>query len=232
MEFFYQLPSNPWIWSFTVILTVAAFVLAYRSTPGKKIKCRIYSKEVIKNKQAFLSKLNILYDGKSIDRLTITKITFWNNSFPTINSTDIIEAAPFSAFLKNGSILECSVLEGDNTPNCIDAILLEDNRVKISFNYLDRKEGGIIQVVHTGDEDSIDITRKIKGGKVVVAVSSFLRTSKKIVGLTLIPIFTPILMAIPSDDLSYIIITSVAIVTMLIQLLILNGEEIIPKNCR
>ena len=228
MEFFNQLPSNPWAWSVIAILTVAALILAYRSTPGKKIKCHIYSQEVINNKEAFLSKLNILYDGESIDRLTITKITFWNNSFPTINSADIIEAAPFSAFINNGSILECSVLKGDNTPNRIDAILSEDNKVKISFDYLDRKEGGIIQVVHTGDEDSIDITRKIKGGKVVVAVNSYLRTvALAVICLTLL---VTCVMQILTDFDATPVIVAVTIGIVIIKFGLWGEENFVPKN--
>ena len=138
------------------------------------------SSKIIKNTQSNISKVNILYEGNPIDTLTMSKVIFWNKSFPTINDSDIIEKAPLSIYIKNGEILEACVLKGHNTSNNI-SVHYKDNNVFINFDYLDRKEGGIIQIFHTGEENDIDVTRKIKGGRVILCQEnkSDLEKSKK-----------------------------------------------------
>ena len=168
--FFERLPSNPYAWCITVIIAIISVVLAYRSIPRKKIKCTYESRRLITKNKSEFSKLNILYGGKQVVSVTVTKVTFWNAAFPTIDKKDLIERDPFSITVNNGEILDLSVLEGEDTSNEIDINKIDNCSAKIYFDYLDRKEGGIVQIVHTGDEDSIVISKKIKGGKIVSSV--------------------------------------------------------------
>jgi len=92
-------------------------------------------------------------------------LTFGNKTSPTIQKTDIIDAEPLVTFSKNGKILDVSVLKGNVSSNMIEVSLINDTTANITFDYLNKKEGGIIQVIHTGNRNSIDITGKIKGAK-------------------------------------------------------------------
>lgn len=146
----------------TLFFGILAIILYFRSPP-KVIKCSISSQKLITNKQSKFSKLNILYDGEQVERITSTEIVFLNSSFSTIRKDDLIELAPFSVEIGNGEILDLSVIMGENTPNQISVNKLKRNSARISFHYLNHNEGGVIQIVHTGDEKSVYVSKKNHG---------------------------------------------------------------------
>ncbi len=168
MEIIKALKDNDFIWLALTICNLVSVLLAIyfgrKSLAQKTILTTIRNNELITNMQSNISKVKILYDDKIIDKLTVTKLTFWNNSLPTIYPADIIDAEPLSIFTNNGMILEVSVLKGDDTPNRISVSLANNTTANIAFDYLDKGEGGIIQIIHTGT--FISVTRKIKGGQV------------------------------------------------------------------
>lgn len=174
-DFIQQLLSNPWVCLFLAIIAVSGFVITYRSTPQKVIRYTISNFELITNGQSALSDLSIFYDEIEITKLTVTRVVFWNDSFPTIHNTDLIDAAPFTISTKNGNIFKVSVINGSETPNKINALLLDNKNAKIFFDYLDRKEGGIIQIIHTDEPESIKISSKIKGGKIISSKNKWLK---------------------------------------------------------
>lgn len=167
MEFWKNISSNPFAWLFTVIIGVLSVVLAYRSMPRKKIKCFLKNRELITNKHSKYSKLSILYDGSQVERITVTKVIFLNSGYPTIKGEDLIEKAPFSITINNGKILDICVLMGKDTSNQVDVEYIDESNAKIIFDYLDTKEGGIIQIIHTGEEESVIVSKKLKGGRIV-----------------------------------------------------------------
>ncbi len=132
----------------------------------KILQFNIFNSELINNKKFTLSKIKFLYDETPVEKLTTSKIVFWNNSFRAIKKKNIPKAAPLTISLKEGKIIEISVLEGNETGNKVSISNTSDTHAIIKFDYLNRKEGGIIQVMHTGNEDSISISGKVIGGKI------------------------------------------------------------------
>lgn len=184
-----KLQNNPLIWFLSILLTFVSIYLGRKSIEKKSIRVVFKSNELITNNQSNISKVKILFNSKAIDKLTVTQLTFWNNALPTIYNTDIIEAAPLSIFSKNGKILEISVLKGENTPNRIKVLPIDNTTAYLTFDYLDKHEGGIIQIIHTGDSKSIDITRKIKGGKVKSEEYTSKKESLEYLGLLVLMLF-------------------------------------------
>ena len=219
----------------------------------KKIFVSILSNELIKNKQSDLDGLSILYGGKTVENLTVTKLTFWNSSIPTINNSDLIPNAPFTISLKNGIILDVSVLKGDSSSNLIKAIYLNEHTVKISFEYLDRKEGGIIQIIHTGTEDSFDVSKQIKGGYIKKQKTNYLPViicfSTYVISIILILcILTPLSQVSPLltsyyeqaelftlksqyEELGFIVVCIIMTLPILYSIIKLF-KEFTPKNCK
>lgn len=243
MEIIEVLKNNDFVWLTLTICTLVSVPLAIyfgcKSLPRKTIRAIISDNELITNKQSDISKLKILYDDKSVDKLTVTKLTFWNGSLQTIHNTDIIAAAPLSIFAKNGKILEVSVLEGENTPNKINVSLADDTTANITFDYLDKSEGGIIQIIHTGDLKSIDITRKIKGGKIKLhrlLPQQLLLISW--IGISIIVIINSTISLIPIIKSPYtrLLIEALTLIPGIIFTLIClwppKNNEFIPKNCK
>lgn len=234
MEILEQLQNNPLIW---FILALCAFVSVYlgrKSIERKTIKAILTSDELITNQQSKISKIKIFFEDKPVNKLTITKLTFWNNSSPTINDTDIITAAPLSVFTKNGEILEISLLKGNDTPNRINVSPIDDTTAKITFDYLDKKEGGIIQIIHTGDIDSINITRKIKGGKVKIMKYSF-KFYRNCQYIILLGILLTVTFYEALENISGLLLL-LLMIALILSTIILNYRDTyknyIPKNCK
>lgn len=99
-----QFLSNPWVTLVSIISGILGVALAIyfgvKSLPKKKIKVLLHNNELINRTGTNMSKLKIIYDEKNVLLLTVTKVIFWNSSFPTINNTDIVQAAPFSVSIK------------------------------------------------------------------------------------------------------------------------------------
>lgn len=234
MNFLNQLPSNPIAWLFMAIIGICALILAYKSTPQKVLKFSIENTNIIKNTKSNLEKLEIIYAGKPINNLTISKVTFWNGSFPTINKTDIIENAPLSICASNGKILDASILAGDDTSNRISIDLDNNTSPLISFDYLDKNEGGIIQVVHTGNSDSINFSRKIKGGNVK-------QIKRRLLSIIITPVLALLYTFIAScvivinqsamKIVPLILITTIFVVSFIFFEIKLD-QKFVPKNCR
>lgn len=232
-----QLPSNPWITLISLILAALSILLAIyfgiRSLPRKKITVTFEHNELLSIKEESLSKLNITYDNKRIEKITISKMIFWNSSFPTINKGDIINADPFSIILTDGELLDISVLKGDDTPNRINIACSTNNSAQISFDYLDRKEGGIIQIIHTGTRSSVDVTKLLKGGKISLAVlTKFNEIKIFLLIIALVLFFTSLF----SEEkrvsyLQQIFRMFIGIGVGLVSTLLIN-RRFIPKNCK
>lgn len=228
MNFINQLPSNPFAWLFTAALAIGAFILAYKSTPQKVLKFTLKTTKIIENSKSKLEKLKILYDEKLINNLTITIITFWNGSFPTINETDIIKADPLSICITNGKILDISVIAGDNTSNRIKI-----NSTLILFDYLDKNEGGIIQVIHTGNSNSITLSKKIKGGRINQTKKSHLEFYIFVIFYFIIILLLEHFQIIMANE-TFISYTMLTFVTLLFFAFtdMITSKEFIPKNCK
>ena len=58
-------------------------------------------------------------------------------------------------------------MKGANTTNAIKIENTEEHTNCITFDYLNRLEGGILQVIHTGKINSITVSPKLIDGKIV-----------------------------------------------------------------
>lgn len=202
-------------------------------------------------------KLKFSYDNKPVEKITASKIIFWNNSFSEIRKSDIAEAAPFKISLKNGKIIDVSILKGSETSNKISITHISETDINITFDYLNRKDGGIIQIMHTGDEDSINISGGIIGGTIKASQKHhhIIRKVLHIIGATIyayfaflvfIMIIPPNLIneprrhyletvpekygAINAQNIIFLII--MIILSLIFTLFQEKTTDFIPKNCR
>lgn len=247
MKIINQLPSNPWAWMTIAIITIGGFIIAYRSMPQKVLKFYIINNELITSNKTILTKLDILYNGTPVNNLTVTKIVFWNNAFPTINAIDIVKASPLLISAKEGSLLDVSIINGHQSSNCITTTDIKDNKSSISFDYLDRKEGGIVQIIHTGNSYDISLSGKLKGGKIVMQKHNKVTKSLLSMSILVIPFivwtiyfgknvsmelllwpFKPTLVGI----LAMLGVSLIIVIAFLLITLRIFSYKFIPKNCK
>jgi hypothetical protein len=157
-----------------IILGVAGIVIGaivsyyfYKKSIRIKEPCfDIKSYNLIEGYVSTFEGLEVSYKDQKIENLTVAKVAFWNNGAETINKSDITSADPIRIVGVNGSvILNSKTISANNKANLLSSKLHRDkNAVYIGFDYLDRQQGGIFQVVHTGlRSEDIKIEGTIKG---------------------------------------------------------------------
>lgn len=165
------LSLNPWLTILSFLLTLLSVILAIaffiRSKRAKEPRFAIRSFNLVRDFVGRLEALEMLYAGQRIGNLTVTKIAFWNNGAETMNQEDIASADPLVAKLKEEyTILDASVLFMKNDANQFSIDVSEDgSQLLLTFDYLDKDEGAVIQILHTGKSSKdVELSGTIKGG--------------------------------------------------------------------
>jgi hypothetical protein len=139
-------------------------VFHIRSKKEKIPRFAIRSFNLLDNTVASLPGLSVKYKGKKLDSLTATKICFWNAGSATINSQDIASADPMRIILPKGrKFLFGRVGSQSIAGNNVTVNLSEDNNLTMTFDYLDKNQGAVILILHTGSSKEIIVQRSIKG---------------------------------------------------------------------
>jgi len=166
--------QNPIISVIVIILTVINFILTiifYKNNKdSKSIFYSFKSKVLIEDSVKKIKELEILFSKKNIDRLVITNIVFWNSSKKTINNEDIPVKDKISIIIDTDFyFLDASIIKVVNIINNVICELSEDRKViHIYFDYVDKNEGFVIQILHTGIQtENLIIKGSVKGfGKI------------------------------------------------------------------
>jgi tetratricopeptide (TPR) repeat protein len=132
-------------------------------------KLPFYSLEgfnLIRDLSNALDSLEVLYKKNKINSLTVTHIAFWNAGRETINRADIVSRDPLRLIFKEtGEFIEAVIAFQNNESNNFQYEISEDKSiVYITFDYIDKNDGLILQVLHTNISPyNVDLTGKIKG---------------------------------------------------------------------
>ncbi len=148
--------QNPWLAIFlTLFFGVFGLYGLYVTIKGVKRKEPRYffrSNNLVSGNARNLSPLKIMYKEKQINNVTVSKVCFWNNGNETCRREDIASVDPLCVSMLNKSeILQASIIFKKTDANNFGIHPATDNRsLYITFDYLDKNDGGIIQIVHTG----------------------------------------------------------------------------------
>jgi hypothetical protein len=92
----------------------------------------------------------MLYGGQPVKNLTVTKLLFWNAGRETITGADVARADPLGIHVSDCEILDAKILRAKNPVNCFKLDWAGDpSFAELRFDYVDRDEGVVIQVLHT-----------------------------------------------------------------------------------
>lgn len=141
----------------TYILTRQRTIIAYR-TRGMQLLGSLEAK--------LPREVTVQYRGKDVPRLTRSLVVIWNDGERTINQSDVVDTAPLLLDVGNGAeILSASVVKSSR-----DVIQLncrpndhKHHQILISFEFLDSKDGGVIEVLHTAERRHLKLLGTIKG---------------------------------------------------------------------
>jgi len=179
-----KLMDSPIAWGILSLLAIFSTLFAiYTWIAGKKYKrfsvsCK--TNEIIISGKTQIEKLNIKYDGYDIPDLSSSKFYIWNSGNTVIYPTDIVISRPLC--IKNSGnlkILDAQIIRNSEEANNFSITKTGDSFVELSFDYVDHGEGVVLQILHTGLSNDLELDCKIIGGKEIFDCSPFKRKKEE-----------------------------------------------------
>ncbi|MGB9941322.1 hypothetical protein [Methanosarcina sp.] len=152
--------SNSWFSFFLALISILSFIgMFYFYYKSKKEKLPLFcmkSTKILEDLSERYEPLQITYKEKKIKNLTVTQVGFWNCGKETIKKSDIATKDPLSIKTKNNAqILDVKITTSENNPNGFEYNLSTDLSCLIyNFDYIDKNQGALIQLLHTGTSSS------------------------------------------------------------------------------
>ena len=155
---------------FLTILSIILSVLFF--VKGIKYRLLAYTKDsiCITDTNYGINKIGFSFGNKPIKNLTITDIVIWCAGKQMIDHSDMATLKPLSISIDNSyELLEYQILKTNEPDN--DFILSRNNNtIIINFDYLTKNNGIIIRLYHTGNNNDVSISGRIKDGKKLLYV--------------------------------------------------------------
>jgi hypothetical protein len=104
--------------------------------------------------------------GEPISTLTRTKVLFWNAGKETINKFDVVDIDPVRINAADGcTLLDDEVAYANNRANQFEVTVnREKTQATVTFKYIDKNQGALLQIFHTGpSHSSLELAGSIKG---------------------------------------------------------------------
>jgi hypothetical protein len=167
-----SLAINQWFVVIAAVCTMVSVPLTFyfylKSKRAKLPRYAIRSNNLIKGTKNVIPAVTIRFagHGEAIDNLTVSKVIFWNAGRDTIKKRDIITPPGIIVQAKNGcTILDAEIVHRTTPENEFEVTKAQDkSQLRVTFKYMDRNEGVLIQVFHTGvKDDDIEVLGKIMG---------------------------------------------------------------------
>lgn len=187
-----SLASNPLVTLGSFALAIFAIVLAiifyFRSQKNKTPCFEEKSNTIIEGLHKSLDGLQVQYKGTVQERITVTKVAFWNDGKETIDRADLVEMDPLRIEVPISiDILDIQVIAASSDSNSVvigEAISTENEiTYPLSFEYLDQDEYFVVQIIHNGaSQERFEIKGKIKGVKSLEKVTGA-RLQSSIIGV-------------------------------------------------
>lgn len=147
--------------------TIISFIF-YRKSIRKAVPGYQYkSLNIIDvGKEIKIDNINVFYKESKIERLSKTQILFWNDGNKTILGKNIVEKERIKIQFdqSDGEILSARIVE--TTRDVINFVINHnpgDNFAFIDFEFLDKKDGALIELLHTNSRNVFKINGVIKG---------------------------------------------------------------------
>ena len=149
-----------------VLGIVFAFVFYYKGKKKKKLVYNTESTVLVSEDLSSYENLRISYNGKEITSLTSTTIKIKNIGNDIIEPNDFVPSTPIIIKANGSFLLQDPTkykIEQDNTKNRVSLEKLDDNTIKVIFDFLKPKDSFSITVLHTGE---ISVGGDLKQGNV------------------------------------------------------------------
>lgn len=162
--------SNPLINLISFLLAILGIILSvYYYLKSRKEKIPVFSKQsfqLIQKSITGLDKLEVKYNDQRVDKLTLTKVAFWNSGRETIRKEDVVQRDPIKITTKEDLLIYDHKIISSNPKNNFTLERINDQTINIYFDYMDHFQGIIINIYHNGQKsDDIQLEGTIIGAR-------------------------------------------------------------------
>ncbi len=114
-----------------------------------------------------ISGLKIEYKGKNPSNISVSKVALWNDGTDPIHSDDIAPSDPLRLVVTGGELLDANLVLAIWKANQFRTAIV-GGELQVSFDFLDKNQGGIIQIMHTAKlSDNIELKGTVIGAQPV-----------------------------------------------------------------
>jgi len=140
---------------------------AYYGRRSRRYKRPVYtvsSVTLVEDAESSVNGLEVRYRSEAVSTLTVTKVALWNAGNETVDAADLSDQDPLRIEVVDGEILDVVVVARTSPVTSLSVSLADDNAARVRFDFLDRRQGGVVQVVHTGlKSDNCRLLGTIRG---------------------------------------------------------------------
>jgi hypothetical protein len=149
---------------------LVALIIYKTSKPRRLLAYATRTFRIISDKSRRVSGLKVLYNDRTVQSLSVTRLGLWNAGNETIRRDDIPSMLPPVIYSRKGvTILETQVLETTSLANKVELKACEDasGGYAVQFDFLDPSDGALFGITHDGvDVKDVAMTGGIIGGRI------------------------------------------------------------------
>lgn len=152
--------ANPYFGLIGFIIGLAGLMYSYyvakRDHRYKILSRFLVSTNIISKSETLFPKLLIKYDNLDLENLTVIKISIKNIGTDVIKIDDIAQTDPISFSARPESavrLLDFGITYESDKLNNFKLQKMDNDKVLVTFDYIEPKDVAIIQVLHTGKEN-------------------------------------------------------------------------------
>jgi hypothetical protein len=155
MTGFWALINTPWFGLLTgIFLGLLAGILSYvfyvRALRDPQPCFSTRSFQVVGSSGVMPQDVTINYKGKSVGRVTMSLLVFWNSGCGTLKGSEIVTSDPLRIEL-NGMLLDAEIIRQTRDVNALIIQPLDQSpSVLCMFDFLDAGDGATVRLMHTG----------------------------------------------------------------------------------
>ncbi|MBN8236847.1 hypothetical protein JF544_16435 [Halobacillus kuroshimensis] len=167
MQTFFSFLNQGWIGVLIGLIGIVIGIYSHRkATMGARLNYNIKSSEIIGANNDVSDEIEIYYRGVSVPRVIKSYIVLWNSGNKTVDKKEVVPGDPLKIlFQQESKIMNYNILKQTNPVNNVQLNnnKTNGNEIDIDFEYLDPKDGFLVEVLHTDDEVYPSVVGSVKG---------------------------------------------------------------------
>jgi len=163
---------NPYAWLFLSVLSIFSVLFGIytwiKSQSRKEFSYSFVSHSIVRGGKKLDPAIKFTFNDIELNNLTSTRFAIWNSGNQVINYDDIVREKELTIVVADDAEILSVEIVGES--DATNKFRLSDMTVRsqsLCFDYVDKREGIVLQIFHTGYKEDLSLRCKIKGGKPV-----------------------------------------------------------------